>query len=820
MIPVRVIWLNKLPMTINGKLDIKALPAIDDNVDYYQPPQNELQYGLCRAFAEVLNLDPHRIGINDDFFRLGGDSILAIQLISRLRQNMSLQISVKEIFVNKTVAKLASLCESAKQKEDKVIISESGVLSGRCKLLPIQNWFFTNVQNGYFADPGYWNQSFTIKVTKLEPNLLDCALYKLVEYHDALRFTYSMANDGSYLQEYQHYSRDMVKADYLNRTNLSELEYQEILTSRQKNYNLFGDLPLFSISYVEGFADASYRLVFSIHHLLIATIGWRIIADDLKILYEKLHQLQEERNLSIDELYQTDTEELLGAKGTSYRQWVDAINAYSSLHDKESLYWQSFLPGIKTYNRQLLSFCNDEQINRLHFEFELSLDTTTQLLTKSRQIFNLGVSDLLLASLAIALEKLTGLAHQYITVEGHGKEDIATNIDISRTIGWFTSMYPMSIDTSESDISIILSRLKETIPNIPNNGVGFGAIFGYDADNLPKIAFNYLGQFDKAGVSKEWSIIAEVSGQQSSQNNISPNLLDINCFIIDGLLHFDISSTIEEGKLNKLIADFKNSLDTLANQSVGQSLLNHYQINEFVSDFNDVYTIFNETRPNNIFILPPGEGGYESYLATLVPLVTTSKLILFNNYYNHLKTKIDLTEASNIDFSFLAKFYIQYIKEIQPHGTYNLFGWSFGGVLAFEIARQLEALGDKVSFLGLVDSFFNYKEVALNLGITNQIKNDINYQYTPDYFFHNNSNCPVVFFKAEHQLDLENSLADKDKEKQLVFSYYLTSHANLIENYMLTDNLRVINLAANHYNWIKNTVAVTQVASILDELGR
>ena len=241
-----------------------------------------------------------------------------------------------------------------------------------------------------------------------------------------------------------------------------------------------------------------------------------------------------------------------------------------------------------------------------------------------------------------------------------------------------------------------------------------------------------------------------------------------------------------------------------------------YLVNDFVADFSEVYTIHNENGANNIFFLPPGEGGYESYLSSLVPKLGKSRLILFNNYYIHLCSKIDMrNESNNIDFAFLAKFYIQYLKQIQPYGPYNLFGWSFGGVLAFEIARQLEALGDKVSLLGMVDSLFDYQYVINQFAIKAN-ENDINYKYTKNNFYYNQSNANIVLFKAlkvTDSVELENvTITEGQAFSNEIFSIYVNSEYNFIEDYLDVRHLKVIPFESSHYKWVSNSDVVDIIA--------
>ena len=175
MVPSVLVELEELPLTINGKLDRRALPNpefVDE--DNYVAPTNPLQTQLCSIWQEVLGLEI--VGIKDDFFRIGGDSILSIQLSSRLRRE-SINCSVKDIFDYRTVSKLSKHIESIEAVEVK-LISEEGILEGPVELLPIQGWFFNKINRGDFVRYNHWNQSFLVKVPELDISKLDsCLLY-------------------------------------------------------------------------------------------------------------------------------------------------------------------------------------------------------------------------------------------------------------------------------------------------------------------------------------------------------------------------------------------------------------------------------------------------------------------------------------------------------------------------------------------------------------------------------------------------------------------------------------------------------------------
>ena len=208
MVPTAFVFLDRLPLTINGKLDRRALPDPEFSGDSssYVAPRNEVEAKLCSIFASVLGHDPSCVGITDDFFRLGGDSIISIQLVSRIRQNLATSnnsgtvlCSVKDIFTHRTIQRLYDNVikhvidnKAEYSASTNTILTEQGILSGAVALLPIQEWFFKND----FAEPDHWNQSFLIKVeSSLDINRLQHAVKALINQHDAFRLRYSVKSN-------------------------------------------------------------------------------------------------------------------------------------------------------------------------------------------------------------------------------------------------------------------------------------------------------------------------------------------------------------------------------------------------------------------------------------------------------------------------------------------------------------------------------------------------------------------------------------------------------------------------------------------------
>ncbi|MDQ5922258.1 MAG: Carrier protein, partial [Pseudomonadota bacterium] len=855
MLPKRVVYLESLPLTINGKLDRNNLPEIELGLmhekDRYVAPRNNCEKKLCLVFADVLGLNENSISIKDDFFKLGGDSLLSIHLVNKIYHEFRLKISIKEIFINRTIAKLYTyviqplLDQNAINRVTDVNRGEAGVLTGNVSLLPIQTWFVNQVANGMIVNPNHWNQAFLIKTNSLNKKLLLCALNKLEEYHDALRLRYDISN-GTYQQYYVAKTRSInLKYFNINKLNVSEEDHQNFsvalnkrLTNWQNKFVLGGGKPLYSVGYIDGFKDGSARIFCAFHHLIIDAVSWRILRDDLKTLYLYLEQHFSQSD-KLSAAVNTPVEEILGAKGISYRQWVEIVAGLPKSHYKEHEYWDELLPGIDETNHRL----NHLMVGKHHQNRNsrrLTAELTQMLLFKSNLAYNTESNDLILTVFVLALSKIIEKTTIYITLESHGREEIIPNIEIGRTVGWFTTMYPIRLSTTvKDDIGELVQIVKGTMRKIPNKGVGFGAFYGYGM--LPLIGFNYLGQLammeqknpSSPNAGEDWSLDIEGCGNVSSLQNVDANIINLTCFISRGHLCYNLASKLDHELHDQLDQLIMLYLDQVVKYTVYDKSSTTYALNDFVNGFEayvEIKATTTHTSTNtgddaapNIFLLPPGDGGSESYLGTLVPHLSNFNLIVFNNYFLHAKRTFNISQQHNITYEFLAGFYIQYIKQIQPHGPYNFFGWSFGGVLAFEISRQLAKLGDRINLLIMLDAYFDYKQAVNKLNIKIE-ENDINYRYCLNKLESEMMFNKVLLLKAnklisskelEINKNMDGELAIKDSLQ--ISAYYSQTRDNNLSSIIPSSSFVLIPLNTNHVSWIKFPQVIENIISYIKQ---
>ncbi len=538
MVPGVYVKMEAFPLTINGKLDRNALPDSDLSIlaEQYATPSTNTEKEICKIWQDVLGLN--RVGISDDFFRIGGDSILSIQVASRIRQ-AGFNCQVRDIVECKTIARLV---ETLSKKSVSTTRSEQGALTGDLDLLPIQHWFIEKIGSRSFRQPSHWNQSFLIKVPELVVSKLETVFEELVNYHDALRIQFvkkdisqehEAVENGQWKQLYQPgIKRPLLKI--LDVSSYAPAEMQEILTEWQAGFDLQNGA-LYQFGYLHGYDDGSARIFVSAHHMVIDAVSWRILAEDIKALYAG-HSLPE--------------------KGSSYRQWAAAISNYAAQHSDEVSYWKQQLTGMSAIKAHV----SGEKATRDILELDRALTTT--LLQTASKAYNTEINDLLLTALAYALRDIDHQNEQRIILEGHGREDIDAGIDHSRTVGWFTTIFPVRLELNDTISESIIS-IKENLRKVPNKGIGFGAFavddntdITYDA--LPSVSFNYLGQFDAKEM--DWQIVAEGSGNAIHPDNDEPNQVNINGAISDGQLSFNVVTLLGAQTTQKLSSDLKAHL--------------------------------------------------------------------------------------------------------------------------------------------------------------------------------------------------------------------------------------------------------------------
>ncbi|MCP6691947.1 non-ribosomal peptide synthetase [Pseudomonas donghuensis] len=516
MVPTHLVLLAQMPLTGNGKLDRRALPApdLEQGRQHYEAPRSELEQQLAAIWREVLNVQ--QVGLQDNFFELGGDSILSIQVVSRGRQ-AGLHFTPRDLFQHQTVQTLATVVSRSETTQ-----VDQGPLSGRAALTPIQHWFF----DSDVPQPQHWNQAVLLApVERLHGKNLEQALQQLLQQHDALRLRFTQA-DGQWQSEY-------AQADH------RELLWQASVTDLADCQALYSDVqrsldlaqgPLLRALLVED-GEGRQRLLLAIHHLVVDGVSWRVLLEDLQALYRG---------------------QLLAAKTRAMSDWAARLVAYAgsdSLRDEQT-WWQA---QLSTASRELP--CDHPQGANLHQQAQtlsvrLDATRTRQLLQEAPGAYHTQVNDLLLTALARVLCRWSGDSSVLVQLEGHGRENLFEDMDLTRSVGWFTSAYPLSLNPlnveGAAGQGVSIKAIKEQLRTVPHKGVGYG-VLRYLADTpvreamaaLPqaRITFNYLGQFDQqfqAGAL--YQPVDESTGLAHDLESPLPNWLSVDGQVYGGEL--------------------------------------------------------------------------------------------------------------------------------------------------------------------------------------------------------------------------------------------------------------------------------------------
>ncbi|WP_123032480.1 lichenysin non-ribosomal peptide synthetase LicA [Bacillus sp. TYF-LIM-B05] len=547
MVPSFWVQLKELPVTANGKVDRRALPQpdVEAQTAEYKAPLTETEQLLADIWQEVLGID--RIGITDNFFALGGDSIKGIQMASRLQQH-GWKLEMKDLFQHSTIGELSAYVQAA---DDQPI--DQNPVEGEVTLTPIQRWFFER----RFTNEHHWNQSVMLHaLTGFDPETAGKALSKLIEHHDALRMVYQRNGDG--IVQYNRGLEETAVRPEVIRFNESGAELEAAVLKASNRIQSSIDLtegPLLKAAIFK--TDQGDHLLIVIHHLVVDGISWRILLEDFAAGYA-----QAEKGEPI----------ILQDKTHSFAEYAARLEEYagSKAFAKETGYWQE----IEQAETAALPKDDEAEDKRMRHtktaEFSLSKEETEQLMTKVHEAYNTEMNDILLTALGLALKEWTGQEDFIICLEGHGREDIIDGLNISRTVGWFTSQFPALIQMRHSgDIGYQIKQIKEELRHIPNKGIGYG-IYRYLTEEGKKakpikhdISFNYLGQFTEMGDSGLFTRSILPSGDPLSPETEKPNALDIVGYIEDGILTMSIayhSLEYKESTVAAVAASFKTYL--------------------------------------------------------------------------------------------------------------------------------------------------------------------------------------------------------------------------------------------------------------------
>ncbi len=528
MVPPTITILERFPLTPSGKVDRRALPEPDESrgsADYVAPRTMQ-QKKLAQIWSDVLNVD--RVGAGDDFFRLGGDSILSLQLVAAAN-NAGLQLTPRLVFEHRTLAELAAVVGSRPN-----VVAEQGPVVGEVPLTPIQLWFLEQQQ----PEPDHFNQATMLQLREdVSPQMCEEALAALLAHHDALRLRYAQES-GQWRQHIVPPGGD-VPLDVVDLSGSLTSEeranrFAQTTERLQASLSLTAG-PLLRAALIKCGESEPQRLCIAIHHLAVDAVSWRILLEDFQLACQQLRAGNAVR---------------LASKTMSFRDWshrlhefVNSETASEQLERWLEMPWpeSSEIPCDHPGGANVAG-------GSQHVSVELSEADTRRLLQDVPSAYNTQINDVLLTALTLAFEGWTGHRSVLVDLEGHGRDGLPGDADVSRTVGWFTSLFPVVLRVDESDDpATALKSVKEQLRAVPPGGLSYGILrflAGEEsAERLaripqPQVRFNYLGRFDQLHDERSMFDRADESaGPLTSPRHRRTHLLDITGRVMDGRLH-------------------------------------------------------------------------------------------------------------------------------------------------------------------------------------------------------------------------------------------------------------------------------------------
>jgi len=499
MVPQDFVFLPALPHLPNGKLDVRALPAVvpaasathDDT-----PPRTHAEEVLARVWAKVLGRE--RVGIHENFFELGGDSILSIQVIVRAARE-GVRIALRQVFHHQTVAELAAAADT-----DPPVAAEQGPVTGDAPPTPAQRWM---LELG-LPRPHHWNMAMALEArSPLDAALLQRAADAVAAHHDALRTRFERADEG---WRARTEAPGPAAFDRFDLSALPDAALQAEMEARAAGVQAGMELaagPLFRVALFDLGPSRPQRVLVAAHHLVVDTVSLPVIAEDLESAYRQLAAGGEPR---------------LPPKTTAFRDWARRLEAHARSPEtaEQAAYWLGALPAAADPLPADHPGAPDPEFGTAVAVVELTAAETRALLEEVPARHGTQVNDALLAALADAFRAWSGRASVLVDVEGHGREDLFDDADVSRTVGWFTAIHPLHLRAG-ADPGETLRGVKETLRAVPERGIGYGLLRWLGDESVAaelaarpaaEVSFNYLGQAGAGTLFDDDALLVPAAG--------------------------------------------------------------------------------------------------------------------------------------------------------------------------------------------------------------------------------------------------------------------------------------------------------------------
>lgn len=544
MVPSSLLLVEEILKLPNGKVDkiaLKDLPKKDNEADETNTvfPTNEKQAQLLDLWKEVLQIDS--IGIHDNFFELGGDSILSIQIIAKARK-IGLNFSPNDLFEQQTIAQLEVLISDVKDNSQEG--SES--FTGRVPLSPIQHWFFET----HKKMPHFWNQAFLVNgLGNIKKEKVKQATEYIIGQHDVLRSIFEIIIE-------EGWTAKVLEAEGFNA--FFDFDFSEVMNVttdekiKTKLENIQSDVklesgPLFRCLYFDTGAGNMPKIILLAHHLVVDVVSWKLILDDFVSFLSQEGISNPRRTTSV----------------LTWGKHLEELASSDEL-DEELSFWNKEIAHLTVPPTDLEKPLPVAEKNIETLSYTLDLENTKALTFEANDSYNTKTDELLMTAVTMTLSTCLGINSISYAIERHGRETLRTNMDLSNTIGWFTSFFPITMITSSNDdYAKEIISVKEKMRNIPNGGLGYG-ILRYLTDKLgnadyPQVVFNFLGNKNDG----EFEFLIEGMRHPLSERDY---LIEINTYIENGALFMKWSFSTEhylEKTIVKMIANFDKTLKAI-----------------------------------------------------------------------------------------------------------------------------------------------------------------------------------------------------------------------------------------------------------------
>ncbi|SCK04890.1 non-ribosomal peptide synthase domain TIGR01720/amino acid adenylation domain-containing protein [Streptomyces sp. WMMB 714] len=514
MVPTVVTVLEAFPMTANGKLDRRALPVPD--IGAHTPSraaETPIEHTLCTVLADVLHLA--EVGVDDGFFDLGGDSIQATQLVAQAR-TAGLVFTVRDVFAHQTVAGIARVARPADEYNPTHV---TDVGTGDIPLLPVMER-----QRQLGGSPVGFDLSTTIGLPSgIDEAQLTEVLQAVIDQHDALR-TRLVVEAGGQWTLHADEPGTVNAGDVLRRVDTAGLAdadlddriNEETAAAKQRLDPAEG--PMIQPVWFDGGDVRPGRLLLAVHHFAVDGVSWRILLADLAAAWDAVA---------------AGRKPTLAPVTTSLRGWAERLTSSENIsrHRAELPVWQDMLRDATPLVDGTLNADRDVTGSEGRLTVTLPVADTTPLTSRAPAAFRSSLQDVLLTAFGLALGRWRSqrpgepadTAPVVVDTESHGRhEHLLDGVDLSRTVGWFTSIHPVRLDSAtlpwdkaaqaDSELAASVARTRKQQQSLPRHGLGYGLLRYLTpetepllaASPAPQVLFNYLGRVPVTDEETPW----------------------------------------------------------------------------------------------------------------------------------------------------------------------------------------------------------------------------------------------------------------------------------------------------------------------------